>query len=79
MLVRGFVRFVHPVLRCFAHRHTLQSHNNHWHLLQISTLNYSWITLEQGKTTADAMGDVWRGLEVVEAATRVGSEMMVRF
>ncbi|KAL7534896.1 hypothetical protein ACHAXR_008066 [Thalassiosira sp. AJA248-18] len=35
-----------------------------------------WITLEQGKTTADAMGDVWRGLEVVEAATRVGSEML---
>jgi len=35
-----------------------------------------WITLEQGKTTADAMGDVWRGLEVVEAAARVGSEMM---
>mmetsp|Transcript_42268 Transcript_42268/g.88738 ORF Transcript_42268/g.88738 Transcript_42268/m.88738 type:complete len:603 (-) Transcript_42268:2309-4117(-) len=35
-----------------------------------------WITLEQGKTTADAMGDVWRGLEVVEAASRVGSEMM---
>ena len=38
----------------------------------------SWITLEQGKTTADAMGDVWRGLEVVEAASRVGSEMLVR-
>ena len=37
----------------------------------------SWITLEQGKTTADAMGDVWRGLEVVEAATRVGTEMLV--
>lgn len=35
-----------------------------------------WITLEQGKTTADAMGDVWRGLEAVEAATRVGSEML---
>ncbi|EJK50277.1 hypothetical protein THAOC_30774, partial [Thalassiosira oceanica] len=35
-----------------------------------------WITLEQGKTTADAMGDVWRGLEVVEAAARVGSDMM---
>lgn len=38
----------------------------------------SWITLEQGKTTADAMGDVWRGLEVVEAATRVGTDMLVR-
>ena len=36
-----------------------------------------WITLEQGKTTADAMGDVWRGLEVVEASTRVGVEMLV--
>jgi malonate-semialdehyde dehydrogenase (acetylating)/methylmalonate-semialdehyde dehydrogenase len=36
-----------------------------------------WITLEQGKTVADAMGDVWRGLEVVEAATRVGGEMLV--
>eukprot|EP00970_Alexandrium_tamarense_P009482 scaffold1899_cov182-Alexandrium_tamarense.AAC.2 len=30
----------------------------------------------QGKTTADAMGDVWRGLEVVEASCRVGSEML---
>jgi len=39
-------------------------------------VGFSWITLEQGKTTADAMGDVWRGLEVVEAATRVGSEML---
>ena len=38
----------------------------------------SWIALEQGKTTADAMGDVWRGLEVVEAATRVGTDMLVR-
>ena len=36
-----------------------------------------WITLEMGKTEADAMGDVWRGLEVVEAASRVGSEMLV--
>jgi len=35
-----------------------------------------WITLEMGKTDGDAMGDVWRGLEVVEAAGRVGSEMM---
>jgi len=38
-----------------------------------------WITLENGKTMADAMGDVWRGLEVVEAATRVGNDMLVRF
>ena len=44
-----------------------------------SNLLRSWITLEQGKTTADAMGDVWRGLEVVEAASRVGSEMLVRY
>jgi len=44
----------------------------------IATYISSWITLEQGKTTADAMGDVWRGLEVVEAAARVGSDMMVR-
>ena len=36
------------------------------------------LTLEQGKTTTDAMGDVWRGLEVVEAATRVGTDMLVR-
>ena len=41
-------------------------------------VHHSWITLEQGKTTADALGDVWRGLEVVEAATRVGSELLVR-
>ncbi|KAL7546276.1 hypothetical protein ACHAWF_009615, partial [Thalassiosira exigua] len=34
-----------------------------------------WITLEQGKTSADAMGDVWRGLEVVEAAARAGADM----
>jgi hypothetical protein len=37
----------------------------------------SWITLENGKTTADAMGDVWRGLEVVEMASRVGADMLV--
>lgn len=46
--------------------------------LSLSLFFHSWITLEQGKTTADAMGDVWRGLEVVEAATRVGSDMLVR-
>jgi hypothetical protein len=38
----------------------------------------SWITLENNKTTADAMRDVWRGLEVVEAASRVGLDMLVR-
>ncbi len=54
--------------------------NKHTFILYTSLFipnEQSWITLEQGKTTADAMGDVWRGLEVVEAATRVGSEMLV--
>jgi len=36
-----------------------------------------WITLEMGKTSQDAMGDVWRGLEVVEASCRAGVEMLV--
>ena len=36
----------------------------------------SWITLENGKTMADAMGDVHRGLEVVEASSRVGVDML---
>ncbi|KAL7516126.1 hypothetical protein ACHAWX_001176 [Stephanocyclus meneghinianus] len=35
-----------------------------------------WITLEMGKTSQDAMGDVWRGLEVVEASCRAGVEML---
>ncbi|CAB1121155.1 ALDH [Ectocarpus sp. CCAP 1310/34] len=34
------------------------------------------ITLEQGKTLADARGDVFRGLEVVEQACGVGAAMM---
>eukprot|EP00903_Cladosiphon_okamuranus_P015999 g14775.t1 len=34
------------------------------------------ITLEQGKTLADARGDVFRGLEVVEQACGVGVAMM---
>jgi hypothetical protein len=38
-----------------------------------------WITLEQGKTTADAMGDLWRGLEVVKAAKCIGNEMLLYF
>lgn len=29
------------------------------------------ITLEQGKTHADAMGDVFRGLQVVDTATAI--------
>ncbi len=31
------------------------------------------ITLEQGKTHADAMGDVFRGLQVVDTATAIPS------
>lgn len=46
--------------------------------LIFSLICCSILTLEQGKTTTDAMGDVWRGLEVVEAATRVGTDMLVR-
>jgi hypothetical protein len=46
-------------------------------LLCVEKKKKSWITLENGKTTADAMGDVWRGLEVVEMASRVGSDMLV--
>jgi len=34
------------------------------------------ITLEQGKTFADAKGDVLRGLQVVEATTAIPSQMM---
>lgn len=34
------------------------------------------ITTEQGKTLADARGDVFRGLEVVETACMIGSSMM---
>ena len=41
-------------------------------------LSYHETRIFQGKTTVDAMGDVWRGLEVVEAATRVGTDMLVR-
>ncbi|KAK9829200.1 hypothetical protein WJX72_004455 [[Myrmecia] bisecta] len=34
------------------------------------------VTLEQGKTLADARGDVFRGLEVVEYACGMGSQLM---
>lgn len=34
------------------------------------------ITLEQGKTLADAKGDVLRGLQVVESATAITSTLM---
>ena len=34
------------------------------------------ITMENGKTLADAKGDVFRGLEVVEAACDLGSKLM---
>jgi malonate-semialdehyde dehydrogenase (acetylating)/methylmalonate-semialdehyde dehydrogenase len=33
------------------------------------------ITLEQGKTHADAMGDVFRGLQVVDTATAIPTLM----
>lgn len=49
------------------------------HKLEVREEVAHWITLEMGKTCQDAMGDVWRGLEVVEAAGRVGSEMLVSF
>lgn len=34
------------------------------------------ITLEQGKTIPDAMGDVFRGLEIVEMSSAIGHLMM---
>jgi malonate-semialdehyde dehydrogenase (acetylating)/methylmalonate-semialdehyde dehydrogenase len=34
------------------------------------------ITIEQGKTLADARGDVFRGLEVVESVCSIGSSML---
>ena len=34
------------------------------------------ITKEQGKTLADARGDVFRGLEVVEAACGAGTHLL---
>lgn len=33
------------------------------------------VSLEQGKTLPDARGDVFRGLEVVEYATGIASEL----
>ena len=35
-----------------------------------------WITLENGKTLADARGDVFRGLEVVESCCAIADRMM---
>lgn len=35
-----------------------------------------WITLENGKTLADARGDIFRGLEVVETACNVADKLM---
>jgi malonate-semialdehyde dehydrogenase (acetylating)/methylmalonate-semialdehyde dehydrogenase len=35
-----------------------------------------WITLENGKTLADARGDVFRGLEVVETACNVADKLL---
>jgi malonate-semialdehyde dehydrogenase (acetylating) / methylmalonate-semialdehyde dehydrogenase len=34
------------------------------------------ITLENGKTTADAMGEIFRGLEVVEAACQIAPQLL---
>ncbi|RYY89563.1 aldehyde dehydrogenase family protein [archaeon] len=34
------------------------------------------MTREQGKTLADARGDVFRGLEVVETACNMGTHLM---
>ena len=34
------------------------------------------ITMENGKTTADAMGDIHRGLEVVEASCQISSQLL---
>jgi malonate-semialdehyde dehydrogenase (acetylating)/methylmalonate-semialdehyde dehydrogenase len=34
------------------------------------------ITTEQGKTLQDAKGDIFRGLEVVEATCAIGSTIM---
>lgn len=39
---------------------------------EIATL----LSKETGKTLADAKGDVWRGIEVVEQAANIGSNMM---
>ena len=69
----GFYRF-----RNFVIAHSLFRSYYTLMLLHSLRAQHSWITLENGKTTADAMGDVWRGLEVVEAASRVGSDMLVR-
>jgi malonate-semialdehyde dehydrogenase (acetylating)/methylmalonate-semialdehyde dehydrogenase len=35
-----------------------------------------WITLENGKTLADAKGDIFRGLEVVETCCNMADKMM---
>ena len=42
------------------------------HMNDLATL----ITIENGKTTADAMGDIHRGLEVVEAACQISSQLL---
>jgi acyl-CoA reductase-like NAD-dependent aldehyde dehydrogenase len=56
----------------------MMEYTHELHKVEIREEIAHWITLEMGKTSGDAMGDVWRGLEVVEAAGRVGSEMLVR-
>ncbi len=47
------------------------------HLLKKEQKNIAQIlSQESGKTFEDAMGDVWRGIEVVEHAANIGSLMM---
>ncbi len=63
-------------MRCTFHVAIyIVTHNAHSFVSRPS--KKSWITLKNGKTTTDTMGDVWRGLEVVEAASRVGADMLV--
>lgn len=49
------------------YQHLLKEH--HDELAQL-------LSQETGKTTADAKGDVWRGIEVVEQAANIASNMM---
>ena len=57
----------------------LMEYTHQLHKVEVREEIAHWITKEMGKTSVDAMGDVWRGLEVVEAAGRVGRDMLVRF
>ncbi|WP_100752582.1 CoA-acylating methylmalonate-semialdehyde dehydrogenase [Vibrio salilacus] len=47
------------------------------HLLKQHHDELAWlVSKETGKTTLDAKGDVWRGIEVVEQAANIASNMM---